>query len=294
MNILVTGVNGFIGSYISKILKLQGDFVLGCGRSSNNDNPCVDSYHKWDLGNENAPEALISMNIDCIVHAASLVGPYNDDIELINSNIVGTYRIYHFAKLKKVRSVILLGGIPIAGLHCNVVLNENSMVNPQTMYHATKAAQELILQQLSYAKIRFCTLRIPSPIGPGQPAASIVPIFINKAINNDPITLLGKGTRKQNYVDVRDVANCVDFLCKTEETQGVYVIGADRTVSNYELAQLCISLADSQSPIEFSEAEDPCDDDDWLIDSSRINNCGFTLQYSIEHTLHDMIMYNAK
>lgn len=64
------------------------------------------------------------------------------------------------------------------GLHCNQPINEGVQYSPETMYHATKAAQEFILNQLVKLGTKVCSLRLPSPIGPRQPEKTIVPIFV--------------------------------------------------------------------------------------------------------------------
>lgn len=292
MKVLLTGSNGFIARSISKSFKENGFDVIGVGIEEKNKNPYVSTYCKWSLGHESIPNFLKKFKIDCIVHAASLIDGNDDNIELLYSNCIGTYQIYELSKALKVKSVIVLSSVPVIGLHCDKIIDDKTNYNPQTMYHATKASQELILNQLSKYKIRYCALRLPSPIGPGQPEKTIVPIFVRKAMENEDILLFGKGTRKQNYVDVRDIAECVVFLTKNELTQGVYLIGSNKTISNYELANICIDITGSESKIRYNKVQDPNDDDDWKINCERLAESGFKLKYSIRNTIADMVRYN--
>lgn len=294
MNVFVTGVNGFIGRYIARVFQENGDTVIGCGLENDSNNPYLNGYFKWNIAYEDIPDEILNVKVDYIVHAASLIDSNDDNIELIYSNCVGTYRVYRLAKTIHVNSLVALSSVPISGLHCNKMISEETSSNPQTMYHATKAAQEFILNQLSKEGIRFCSLRIPSPIGPGQPEKTIVPVFVRKAMNNENIVLSGKGTRKQNYVDVRDIARCIYFLCNNASAHGTYVIGVDKTISNYELAELCIELTNSASDIKFNGNIDLCDNDDWKINRKKLNDCGFELKYNIRDTIKDMIDYNNK
>lgn len=292
MRVLVTGSNGFIGKYITKTFSENGYEVVGVGLKKESNNPYISRYFNWDMGHEPIPEEILHTKVNCIIHAAASLDKTDDNIELIYSNCIGTFRVYELAKSISTESVILLSGVPILGLHCNQIIDEKTVPNPETMYHATKASQEFILNQLSKTGIRICSLRIPSPIGPGQPEKTIVPIFVRRAMNNEKIILSGKGTRRQNYVDVRDIADCISFLCKTRSEQGTFVIGSEKTVSNYELAELCIKLARSSSNIVFNGKEDQSDDDNWTIDCSKLKDEGFELRYSIENTICDMIDFN--
>ena len=294
MRVLLTGANGFIGNFIAKVFSENTWEVLGIGIETINKNQYVSEYIKWDIGHEPIPEELIKGKIDCIVHAASLIDGRDDNEELIFSNCLGTFRVYELAKSVGVKTVILLSSIPILGLHCSETIDENTHYNPETMYHATKASQEFILNQLCKLGIRVCSLRLPSPIGPNQPEKTIVPIFVRRVLNGENIVLSGKGTRRQNYVDVRDIANCIFFLTTNAKSNGTYTIGSDNTLSNYELAEICIKLANSSSQITFNSKDDKCDNDNWKIDCSKLKKEGFTLRFNIEQTLLDMIEFDER
>ena len=88
--------------------------------------------------------------------------------------------------IKNPSKLILISGIPVIGIPNNVI-TELTAVNPRTVYHVTKVFQELLLNQLNLknSTINVINLRIPSPIGPGQPVTSIVPVFLNQALKND-------------------------------------------------------------------------------------------------------------
>lgn len=294
MTVFITGVNGFIGQYLAKEFHKNGDTVIGCGTKSEAISKDVDQYFQWDVGYSEVPHGLLNVEIDHIIHAAASLDKDDDNIGLIYTNCVGAHRIYHLAKEKRVKSVVLLGSIPISGLHCRETINEWTYVDPQTMYHATKASQELILKQLNKSGVRFCSLRVPSPIGPGQPVKTIVPVFVNNAVKNIDITISGRGTRKQNYVDVRDIARCIRYLCLQKQAEGVFCIASDETISNYDLAEMCVKLSNSESIIKLSGSEDPCDDDDWKVDTSKLKRLGFSLHYTIKDTLNDMISFAGK
>ena len=294
MNILITGSNGFVGGYIAELLFKKGYFVYGVGTKECSTSQYVTGYYKWDLGHEDMPDSVKNLKIDCIIHVASLKDFNDDNIELMYSNCIGTYRIYELSKYIGVNNIILLSSIPVIGLHCNNIIKENTNLKPESMYHASKAMQEFILNQLNKIGIGVCSLRIPSPIGPGQPENTIVPIFVRRAMDNKNIMLSGRGTRKQNYVDVRDIAECILFLLENKDAQGTYNIGAQSTISNYELARLCIEVACSESQILFTGDVDLSDNDNWLIDSSKLASLGYSLKYRIKDTLNDMVRFNKK
>lgn len=288
MNVLITGCNGFIGGWIVKTLG-QGSCIIGCGVEEH-PQYSVDKYIKWNIGEEEIPIDFNDLKIDAIVHAAAVIDNNDANMNLIKVNCLGTHRIYQLARHKNVKVVVLIGSIPVIGSPTCISITENTRVNPLTMYHSTKVMQEMILRQLNKLQIRFCSLRIPSPIGPGQKTNTILPIFLRNALSNTDLTLYGKGTRKQNYIDVRDIAFCISLLIKTDSANGIYNLGSDYTISNYELAEKCISLCNSKSKIIFNGLSDLCDDENWIIDSSKIKaEIGYAQKYSIEQSIVDMI-----
>ncbi|MCI9533574.1 MAG: NAD(P)-dependent oxidoreductase [Lachnospiraceae bacterium] len=287
MNVLITGSNGFVGGWIARELR-KNHYVIGSGTKEKSLIQ-VNRYIPWDISMEKAPDQFMDLKIDVIIHAAASLNKRDDSESLIRTNCLGTHRIYTLAIQKQVKKVIYLSSIPIIGIPNIVPIKENSNINPYTMYHATKAAGEYILNQLERIGIDIIHLRIPSPIGPGMPVKTVVPIFLNQALKDDNITLLGKGTRCQDYIDVRDIAFAIEKIMKKEIPCGIYNLASGKTVSNYELAKMCIAVLRSNSKIVFSKNTDPADSFIWDIDISKLRCAiGTFIQYSIEDSLKDI------
>ena len=203
--ILITGAKGFIGRSI--INKLKGSFdIVGCGRSHYHSNDY--RYIIWNIGIDDEPSEIID-HVDCIVHCAACLDKDNLSKEVVQTNCIGAFNVLKYAIKYKIKKIIYMSGLPIVeSAHSNLI-TEDSIYNPLSLYHATKASAEMILRQSMHYGIQFISLRVPSPIGPDMPRKTIVPIFIQRALNNEDIQIMGMGSRKQNYLDVRDVAEAV-------------------------------------------------------------------------------------
>lgn len=288
MNVLVTGSNGFVGSWIVKELK-KNHTIIGIGTKEESTSD-VDWYFRWNIGHEDIPASLLSLKIDAVVHAASNLSLKDDDLELSFANLVGTHRVINLCRVQKCKVAILFSSIPIIGNPGNVRIIETNFVNPPTMYHATKAAQEFMFQQLEKDGIRVATLRIPSPVAPIMKGRTIFTIFTERAINNENIVINGRGTRRQNYIDARDIAQAVERIFCSANAKGVYNIASEVTVSNLELAKKCIEIAGSKSKIVYSGKSDPSDNQIWDIEISRLKeDTGFKQEYKIEQTIYEYI-----
>ena len=92
-------------------------------------------------------------------------------------------------------------------------------------------------------------------------------VFVRRALAGEPIVLLGRGTRRQNYVDVRDVAAAVVRALDSSAT-GVFNVAGAETVSNLELAETAVAELTSSSPITH-DGTDPEEGMSWEVSIER-------------------------
>lgn len=286
MKAIVTGSNGFIGRYIVDKLKSEGYYVIGIGTTISS-NSVVDEYLQCDI----LTNCLLDMKClnacsgaDVIVHAAASKSMNNFDYTVVNINLIGTLNVLQLAIKIGCNNIVYISSAPVIGKPSQNIIGNNMKEKPKTLYHITKLAGENVFSLPEAKQIRTCILRVPSPIGVGMPN-TFLSVIIDKAISNEDIVLLGKGTREQNYIDVRDISKAV-YDCVKNQAEGCYYIGSEMPISNTELAKLCINLLNSRSLIKYSDAPDTSDDETWRLDlSAAKEDFGFYTQYSIADTI---------
>lgn len=287
MNILISGVNGFVGNAIVQQLK-EGHYLIGIG-TQRNTKSLVDDYFQWNIGQQDCYFKNEIGEIDVIVHAAACINNDDTDLTLSQTNCVGTQRICDLAIEKKVKRVYYISSIPVIGVPQDIPITEEHLLRPNTVYHATKLAGEFIIEQLRKRDISVVTFRIPSPIGPGMPIKTILPIFIQKSINDEKISILGSGTREQNYLDVRDLTELLEQTLDLDEIDGVYNIAAAKSISNVELAKLCVKLVNSTSQIVFLNEQDILEKQKWVISCDKaIKKLNYRPRHSIKESIIDI------
>jgi nucleoside-diphosphate-sugar epimerase len=120
-----------------------------------------------------------------------------------------------------------------------------------------------------------------------MPPERIVSAFVRRAVAGAPLVLAGSGGRRQDYVDVRDAAAAVG-LALERPASGVLNVGAGRSTSNRELAELCVEVVGSGSPIVY-EGADPADDLDWMVSIERAaSELGWRPQRRLDETVADL------
>lgn len=117
-----------------------------------------------------------------------------------------------------------------------------------------------------------------------------MPIFISNAVEGKNLVVNGQGTRRQTYLDVRDLGKVIKDNFGKKNIAGTYIIAGEKAISNLDLAHLCIAKAKSKSQVVFSGKQDVADGVVWDYDCSRAREkLGFVPQYSIEDSVEWMI-----
>lgn len=291
MNILVTGSNGFIGSHVVKHFKELGGGCVGLGRSKEpHDKSVVDDYVCCDLGSDEIRKipTKLSITIDAVIHLAADMRKEPHCVDVISANCGGTQRLLEMCESADIKTFIQLSSLPVIGHPIEHPITESHPIAPYTVYHITKRTEELLANYAcEYHGIRTASFRISAPIGPGVNPNTIFPTFIRKALAGEDLCLLGKGTRKQNYVYVKDIAKCLELSLQSEKVHGVYNLTSNLLISNLDLAQTIINVLNSKSKILF-QGEDPADDYVWDASLSKItNDAGYCPTTSLEDVIKE-------
>lgn len=291
MRILVTGSSGHVGGAIVGQLAEQQYDVVGMSRRINERLPVSVRQVSLDLGAPDLVDRLQEAvgSCDAIVHAgACLLGDDHAD-EVMEINVEGTRKMLEGAHALGAASFIFISSLSLLGRPQRAVVTEEDPLAPGTAYARSKALGEgLVFDTAAAASLtgHRVALRISSPIGPGLQYKRIFRIFVERALQNEAITVHGEGARQQDYVDVRDVADGIIRLLDCPCT-GIFNLGSGVPVSNLELAQRCISALASTSPLLRSGAPDEDDGLCWRLSIDKAaKHFGYTPAYSLEDSIH--------
>lgn len=291
MNILVTGSNGFIGGHVCKYLMDQGEYVIGVDLQEISRKDC-NEYISCNLSTSDIDKIYSRIKvdkIDAVVHLASdmRIEPYTVDV--VANNLVGMQRLIELCEEKKISVLVELSSLPVIGRPVQHPITEQHPLKPPTVYHVTKHTQELLAEYANYKfGLRTVSFRICAPVGEGVNPKTIFPTFVRKAVNNEDLTLIGKGTRKQTYIHVSDIAQAI-YKAINSNAQGVYNLASYNLISNYDLAIKCVKLTESSSKIVFIDKEDPEDDLIWDVSIEKIKkDIGYEPKISIDDAILEL------
>lgn len=175
--VLVTGANGFLGSWVTRRLIADGHETYALVRKSSDLSelegvPC--KYLYGDVTDLNSLNSAFE-GMDSIFHLAGLIAYKKSDrakMELVN--VGGTRNVLDACKEKKIRRLVYLSSVVAigGGFSPNDVMNENTVYNIKHLnlgYFETKHQAEILVKQACDSGLVDAVILNPSTIyGPGD------------------------------------------------------------------------------------------------------------------------------
>jgi len=296
---VITGGAGFIGSHIAEYLSKEGHKVtildsLRTGFEHNLNGLNVD-FVKGDIRDENLVNEVIS-GASGVFHLAALVSVPESLLkirECIEINTIGTINILEAAKNNLNCKVVLSTSAANYGNNPVLPKVETMFPEPMTPYAITKLDGEYYLKMyLDQYQVPTASLRYFNVFGPRQNPesayAAAVPIFINKALQNETITIYGDGLQTRDFIYVKDVVKA--NILASQKGDETYNVALGHSTSVLELAEKIIKITNSKSEIKFLE-ERPGDIRHSKANPEKFNQLGFKPEYSIDKALEETILF---
>ena len=234
MKIAVVGANGFLGREITKNLSANGEEVL-----------CVFHYSA-----DNIPAGLGKIRMADFLKGKEEVngiffsaGSFKNSIE--QNNQLNCEDLYQLTKVYRNSRFLFVSSANVYGSTSIKVSEDSAFHNPGD-YGRSKLSAETIVSGLpSFAIVRLVYL-----YGKGLNNGSFLPFIIKNAKETGEISLYGGGTRKQDYLHVRDAADlCIKaFFSGRNE---VFLGASGESKSNYEVAEIFCENFPEECRIKF-------------------------------------------
>lgn len=258
MRILITGGAGFIGSHLAEHFQGKADVRvldnLRSGYRSNLDHLDVE-FIEGDICDRDAVDAAMQ-GVDYVFHLAAMISvpeSMTKITECIDINGKGLVNVLESAAAAKVKKLCFSTSAAIYGDNPIVPKLETMLPEPKSPYAVTKLDGEYYCRMFTAERgLPTACLRYFNVFGPRQDPksayAAAVPIFIAKALNDDPITIFGDGEQTRDFVFVKDVVGANAFFARSGHT-GVYNVACGGRITINDLAKEIIRLTGSKSEI---------------------------------------------
>jgi UDP-glucose 4-epimerase len=240
MKALVTGGSGFIGSHVVDNLRDKGievrvyDGIMPTFRKD------IEYYQGSILDKTSLGFAL--NGVDAIFHLAAVADVkdvYSDPYNSEAINVRGTINVLEAARNAGVKRIIFGSTTWVYSEASSSNVDELTPLHaPTHLYTATKLSGEYYCQ--SYSKLydmEVTILRYGIPYGPRARDGAVIPIFVKKAINGEPLTIAGDGLQFRKFVYVEDLAEGNVLALKTIAKNKIYNLDGSEKVSIKQIAE---------------------------------------------------------
>ncbi|MBT69800.1 MAG: hypothetical protein CL432_06605 [Acidimicrobiaceae bacterium] len=254
---LVTGAAGFIGSNLVDYLLDKGHQVLALdNESANNDNFYWNDKAinvRGDMTDYAFMKNVMSRNVNYVFHLAAesrLQPAIENPIQAVQRNCVGTTVMLQCAREVGVKRFVYSS--TSSGYGNNPWPNDETQpddcLNP---YSVSKVSAEKFCKMYSSLYgLETVVLRYFNVFGERCPTrgqyAPVIGIFDRQKESGEPLTIVGNGSQKRDFIYVKDIARA-NYLASLMPLKGkvgeVFNVGSAK---NYSVQQIADTISDDQ------------------------------------------------
>lgn len=313
MNILVTGGCGFIGSHFLRYMMdtytkdsfICLDALTYAGNKNNIKDLLEDSRLTMIEGNIRdasfVDTLFVTYKPDVVVHLAaethvdrSITGPQ----VFLETNVIGTgvlldaclrhgiERFHHVSTDEVYGTLPLQGGNPFT---------EQSPLLPSSPYAASKASSDLLV--LSYYKtygLPITISRCSNNYGTHQYPEKLIPLMIQRALQEAPLPVYGDGLNVRDWIHVVDHCRAIDTILQAGVIGEVYNIGGGKEIANIDLVKQILGILDKPYELITYVNDRLGHDLRYAVDSSKVQRLGWRPEYTMEDTLTGIVEWYRK
>lgn len=279
MRVLITGINGFIGSHLANKFKNMGHEVIGIDRITSEGDMKV---YNVDILSGNIVVVLDDIKPDLFIHCAGLAN-VTDSIdhpeEDFKANTWMVYRLLNAMKesgLRKTR-FILFSSAAVYGQPEKLPVSEEDSLNPISPYALhKKMAEDICNYFIIQHNFDIRILRVFSAYGPGL-KKQIFWDMHQKIINTGKLELFGSGNESRDYIYIEDLAEAVYLISMDKEKEYTVWNVANGIEVTIRMAAEVFAKAEHvhQNSVVFNGQVRQGDPMNWCADISKLKSIGF-------------------
>jgi dTDP-glucose 4,6-dehydratase len=269
-SILVTGGSGFIGTHVvEELVKNHADYLVVnydlltyAGHEENNE-----EWAKWpnyqfvqaDIRDvETLQNTFSKFQITDVIHLAAeshVDRSIENPLDFVTTNVIGTVNLLNVSKQtwgeNAKRSKHLFYHVSTdevyGALGDEGFFTEEAPYDPRSPYSASKASSDHFVRAYHHTYgLPIVISNCSNNYGPKQHPEKLIPVTIQKIIQNAPIPVYGKGENIRDWLWVKDHAKAIVTLFHQADSGETFNIGGNNEWKNLELVELLCDLMDEK------------------------------------------------
>ena len=264
MKVIVTGGAGFIGSnFIFYMMKKHPDYDIICLDSltyagnlstlkSVMDNPHF-KFVKLDIRDRDGVYKLFEEEKPDVVVNFAAESHVDRSIEnpeiFLETNIIGTSvlmdacRKYGIKRFHQVSTDEVYGDLPLD--RPDLFFHEDTPLHTSSPYSSSKASADLLVGAYGRTYGLPVTIsRCSNNYGPYQFPEKLIPLMIQRALNNEKLPVYGDGENVRDWLYVEDHCKAIDLILEKGKPGEIYNIGGHNEMHNIDIVKLICDYLD--------------------------------------------------
>src|SRR4029453_4636226 len=177
--------------------------------------------------------------VDFVFHLAAMAS-VQESVQRPNEcaeiNAEGTAIVLEEAARARAKKLIFSSSAAIYGDNPTIPKIESMPAEPKSPYATSKYEGERhCCSCTDEGRLLTVSLRYFNVFGPYQDPrskyAAVVPVFIQKATRNEPITIFGAGQQTRDFIYVKDVVAANAFFAFKSEATGVFNVACGKQIT---------------------------------------------------------------
>jgi dTDP-glucose 4,6-dehydratase len=293
VRVLVTGGAGFIGSEFVRLL-LSGesgfqdlkklvvvDSLTYSGNLNNLSSVSQDKRLQIEVKSINDREFLkeILPGQDFVFNFAAeshVDRSIVDASSFIDTNIVGSYNVFKESLASDVHRVIHISTDEVYGSLLKGSASEDSHLEPNSPYAASKAASDLIARSFNQThKLPVIVTRCSNNYGPYQNPEKLIPLAITNLLLGRKVPIYGSGENVREWIHVKDHCRAIAHVALNGKMGETYNIGGRNSFQNISLINKLLKIMGlDSSHLEYVE-DRKGHDLRYALNDSKLLSLGF-------------------
>ncbi|MBI4972702.1 MAG: GDP-mannose 4,6-dehydratase [Candidatus Omnitrophica bacterium] len=309
--VLITGANGFVGSWLAKNLADEGAEITVLQRDviPNSNFSLLGLHEKASIVSgslvdfDTVSRALNEYEVEFVFHLAAqaIVSIANaSPLSTFDSNIKGTWTLLEACRNSKwLKGIVVASSDKAYGNQPKLPYTEGDSLNGLYPYDASKACADILSR--CYAKtygLNVGVTRCANIYGGGDLNFSrIVPDTIRSVLNNINPVIKSDGTPVRDFIFVQDAANAYLTVAESVQRDGVkgeaFNFGSGTPVTVLELVKKIISVSGKSVVPDIQGKSKPKGeiDEQYLASDKAKKVLGWQPKYTLEDGLKQTIKW---
>lgn len=302
--IIVTGINGFVGEHLARHLYESNFSVTGVGReqsAGDNVSLYLDNYQSANLLEPEQVNNLVMKSAAAIIHLAgfSSVSESFSKPELYKTGNAEIANNLLEAAIEQgfTGRIVAISTGALYDPSQPMPLSEASKTTESSPYAIGKLKAEEVIKEYIAAGIDAVIVRPFNHIGPGQGKGFLVGDLYDQLgsvhAQGSSEILVGNLATKRDYTDVRDIVKAYLLLATAPTLQhDTYNIASGKSYSGFEILDYLKTAMNLESitPIVDASRVRPTDAADIIGDASRLmNELGWGTTSTVATAINDFV-----